>query len=186
MPDDAAGWREAVSELASRPEWLWSPHGDAAPTGQEPVIVSEFGTWGLPDIAQHDSLDGPTGRWWYGTGSTITRPAGFQDRFADQGLGRVWSSPSALAAATQSLQFEALQLQIGEIKRHDRIAGYVVTELTDAYWEANGLLDLDRGRRGRHERIAELNGPVTIHADLQRRDLLTGSRLRGSAILAVR
>ncbi len=46
MPDAAPRWREQMAELAERPAWLWSPHGDAVRRGDEPVVVSEFGKLG--------------------------------------------------------------------------------------------------------------------------------------------
>ena len=57
------------------------------------------------------------------------------------GLDRIWPTLDDLAVATQRHQHEALQYEIGQIRRHDSIQGYVITELTDVYWEANGLLD---------------------------------------------
>ena len=58
-PDNAHRWRNWVDEFARRPAYLWSPFEDALQTGQEPLVVSEFGSWGLPDP---DRVAGPTGR----------------------------------------------------------------------------------------------------------------------------
>src|SRR3954452_19397780 len=52
MPDQAPLWDKWLSELASRPEWTFSPYGDAERTGQEPIMVSEFGNWGLPKLPE--------------------------------------------------------------------------------------------------------------------------------------
>ena len=41
-----------------RAPWTFSPHGDATRTGTEPLIVSEFGVWGLPHLADIREKDG--------------------------------------------------------------------------------------------------------------------------------
>ena len=48
FPDNRRSWDAFVDELASRPDWLFSPEGDAVIKGDEPVMCSEFGNWGLP------------------------------------------------------------------------------------------------------------------------------------------
>ena len=46
--------------------------------------------------------------------------------------------------------------------RYSTIAGYVITELTDAHWESNGLLDMRRHPRVFHERFRTINGDTVI------------------------
>ena len=77
-----------------------------------------------------------------------------------------------------------MQYEIGQLRRHDSIAGYVVTELTDAYWEANGLLDAMRGPKVYHDRLPALFSPDVIHADLPRHDLFGGEALTAELSLA--
>ncbi|MBA2644846.1 MAG: hypothetical protein H0U80_05315 [Solirubrobacterales bacterium] len=171
MPDAAARWSEQMAELAERPAWLWSPHGDARPGGDEPVVLSEFGTWGLPDPG------GLEAAWWSRTGDGPARPDGLAERFAEQRLDRVWADLPALAAATRELQEDALRYQVGEIRRHRGLAGMVVTELTDAMWEANGLLSLTRTPKMPIERVAESFGATILILDLPRRDLWSGEEI---------
>ena len=182
-PDNAMRWRNKIEEFARRPAWLWSPHGDADERGDEPLILSEFGSWGLPRL---DRLLPETGRepWWFDTGRAYFRPSGLARRFASFGLDRIWSSVEDLAEATQWHQFEALQYEIGQMRRHDSIGGYVITELTDAYWEANGLLDVDRGPKVYHERLGDLNAADVVVADLERRDLFGGTSLSAEVTLS--
>ena len=93
----------------------------------------------------------PTGRrepWWFSTGSRYYLPAGVRRRFAAYGLDRIWPTLDELAEATQRHQHEGLQYEIGQMRRHGSIQGYVITELTDLYWEANGLLDIQRRPEG--------------------------------------
>lgn len=171
MPDAARRWREQMVEMADRPAWLWSPHGDAVRSGDEPVVVSEFGTWGLPDPER------VRGRWWAETGEGAARPSGMADRFTEQRLDRIWPDVAALSAGTCRLQVEALRYQVGEMRRHKTIAGLVVTEFTDAYWEANGLLDVERQPKPHHDRLAEIFGPSTLIVDLPRHDLWSGEEI---------
>ena len=48
IPDYASNFDRLVDDQAQRPGWLFSPYGDAAPKGDEPLMLSEFGNWGLP------------------------------------------------------------------------------------------------------------------------------------------
>lgn len=182
-PDNAVRWRNQIEDFARRPRWMWSPHGDTTETGDEPLILSEFGSWGLPRL---DRLIAHTGRepWWFSTGRDYYRPTGLQRRFRAYGLDRIWPTVEALAEATQWHQFEAMQYQIGQMRRHDAINGFVYTELTDAYWEANGLLDAMRGPKVYHDRLPSILAADVIHADFPRRDLRAGDLVEADLALA--
>lgn len=182
-PDNARRWRNMIDDFARRPNWLWSPHGDGQPRGDEPLILSEFGSWGLPRL---DRLVAHHGRepWWFATGRHYYRPAGMRRRFEALGLNRIWSTVDELAEATQWHQFDGLQYEIGQLRKHDSIQGYVITELSDAYWEANGLLDPMRGRKVYHDRLAALNGPDAIVADVRRRDICSREPLNATIHLS--
>lgn len=152
-PDHFHKWEGWVADLASRPQWLWSPHGDARPTGEEVLLNSEFGTWGLPDV--HDLLDDQGEEpWWFATGSTwnegVVHPQGVRERFAAGALSEVFGSFQAFAAATQVQQFRALKHQIEAMREHGALNGYVITEFTDLHWEANGLVDQNRRPKAGH------------------------------------
>jgi len=169
-PDNAARWRSSIDDFAKRPAWLWSPHGDSMERGDEPLVLSEFGGWGLPRI---DPLLADRRRepWWFSTGNRYYRPTGIRRRFTAYGLDRLWPTLDDLAVATQWHQFEGLQFEICQMRRHGSIQGYVITELTDLYWEANGLLDIRRRPKAYHDRLAALNSADFVSADLPRRDL---------------
>lgn len=177
LPGRAPDVGPFVSELAGRPPWLWSPHGDAEELGDEPIILSEFGNWGLPDPRGPSDTAGAA-PWWFETGIGPARPEGFARRFEELGLDRIWPDIDALATATQWQEFEALQLQVGEVRRHDALAGFVVTELTDEAWEANGVLDFSQQPKAFHDRLVDLFGPVAVFADLERFDVWAGDGIR--------
>ncbi|MGO8264506.1 hypothetical protein ACC763_41650, partial [Rhizobium ruizarguesonis] len=73
-----------VSAFAKRPDWYYSPNGDAKRRGDEPLVVSELGVWGLP---HQDKLlqDGKEPLWfingleWDSEGATY--PHGVEQRF---------------------------------------------------------------------------------------------------------
>ncbi len=182
-PDRMPEWRAIIDELARRPAWLWSPHGDGVRTGDEALVVSEFGGWGLPRPTQVGASNGRE-PWWWQTGQTFCRPAGIHERFERYGLRRVWPDVDHVADATQWRQFDGLAGQIRELRRHPSIKGYVITELCDTYWEANGLLDVGRGKKVYHDRLAELNGADVLHVDLPRFDLWAGERLECEVTLS--
>jgi Glycosyl hydrolases family 2, sugar binding domain/Glycosyl hydrolases family 2, TIM barrel domain len=182
MPDGMARWRSLVDELAKGPGWLWSPHGDAAPTGDEAIVMSEFGSWGLPRPSEALSGD-DRGPWWWRTGGS-DGPAGIHRRFRDQGLDRIWPDVDALADATQLRQFDALAFQVRELRRHAAIRGFVVTELADVAWEANGLLDFGRRSKVFHGRLAELLGPEILFIEPPAAELWGGEHRSWGVILA--
>ena len=64
-----------------------------------------------------------------------------------------------------------MQYEVGELRRHPSIAGYVITELSDAFWEPNGLLHLDRSDKVFGHRLSNLFGADTVFADLDHRDI---------------
>ena len=177
VPDHAATWRDRIADYATRPGWLWSPEGDAQEQGDEPLILSEFGSWGLPDPR---AFIGPGGSepWWFATGPLAGRPADMAARIEAFGLDRVFDGVAGLVRATQEHQLEALRYEIAELRRHASISGYVITELSDIYWEANGLLDLARRPKAFHDRLAAINAPTVVVGDLHPRDWRAGDRIR--------
>jgi hypothetical protein len=89
-------------------------------------------------------------------------PHGVQNRFADWSLTRVFGSLAGFVEAAQWQQFRALKYEIEALRQKASIAGYVITELTDAHWESNGLLDMCRNRRVFHDRFRTINDDTII------------------------
>ncbi len=153
-PDHFDQWEAWVKDLASRPAWLWSPHGDAAPKGTEPLMNSEFGNWGLPDA---NGLVDENGEepWWFNTGDEwswgIVHPKGVQERFAGSALPTAFGSYKEFVTATQVQQFRAFKHEIEAMRQQGALNGYVITEFTDIHWECNGLVDQMRNPKAGHE-----------------------------------
>ena len=96
---------------------------------ERPFFVSEFGDWGLPQMPEL-----PEPPFW------DTREV-----WAAALARALWpESVDEFVAATQRYQGLSDRLQAEVFRRHDHIAGYCLTELTDVPHELNGLLDLHR------------------------------------------
>jgi hypothetical protein len=180
VPEQSLEWREWTSAWARDPYSTYSPHGDASIRGSEPLVVSEFGIWGLPDT---NALVDEAGRepWWFDTGrghsEGIVHPAGVRDRFVAWNLDEAFGSWDAFVRASQEHEFDGLQHEIQELRLQQAIAGYVITELTDVHWEANGLLDMRRRPKAFHDRLARVNAPDVVIIRPERRRLRSGERV---------
>lgn len=180
IPDHAHLWTATIDQFALRPLWTYSAHGDSERRGDEPLVLSEFGNWGLPSLAalrahyggEPDWFD--LTAWWSGWGGEAGQIRGVEQRFAALGLAGIWPDYEALAQATQWHQFEAMKYEIEAMRRHATIAGYVVTEFTDCYWEANGLLDFARNPKAYHTRFANINAPDVIVPEIEQRAVWAG------------
>lgn len=162
IPDHAERWTGFLDSWVASPQSTYSPHGDAVRRGDEPLIVSEFGSWGLPDPA---GLRDRAGKdpWWFSAGGGwsegVVVPEGVEERARDWGLHRAFGDDlTALWRSSQEHQFESLRYEVECLRLHPEISGFVVTELTDVHWECNGLLDMDRGPKAGHVLYASLFG----------------------------
>lgn len=171
FPDNRRAWTRFVDELASRPSWLFSIAGDAVQTGNEPLLCSEFGNWGLPDPEQLKDGEGRE-PWWFETGHDwgegVMYPHGIENRFNDWSLDRTFGNLMGFVEAAQWQQFRALKYQIEVMRSRQELAGYVITAFTDTHWECNGLLDMCRNRRVFHDLFHAINSDVVIVPRWQR------------------
>jgi hypothetical protein len=165
IPDHRDEWDKFTKELSERSAWLYSPHGDAVITGQEPLMCSEFGNWGLPypkDLRDEKGQE----PWWFETGHDwgdgVMYAHGVENRFTDWSLDRVFGDLRRFVIAAQWQQFRALKYQIEAMRRKPSLAGYVITELHDCHWESNGLLDMKRNPRVFHELFHIINADTVI------------------------
>lgn len=173
IPDRSRDWDKWVADLGARPAWLWSSHGDASHTGSEPIVLSEFGNWGLPELPRELP-------WWFGRdfgGREITRPAGVFDRFHGFKFDRFFSGFNDLARATQRHQWISLKHEIETIRAEAAIEGYTITEFTDLNWECNGLLDIYRNKKVYTADLARLQAPDVIFARLGKHNFTSGDEV---------
>ncbi len=130
-----------------------------------PLLVTEFGDWGLPEL---DGSDGSEDAFW-----------AQGDGLATDILATAWpGTPDEFATGTQRYQGLADRLQGEVLRRTDHIGGYCLTELTDVPYELNGVLDLHR--RPKPAALAEvrrLNQPVLPMASLTGFTLAPGARV---------
>ena len=180
VPERRAEWEKLTQEFADGADWTFSPHGDAERRGDEPLVVSEFGVWGLPNPAEVVDEAGNE-PWWMetgpGWGDGAAYPHGIQNRFALYSLDKVFGSFENFIGAAQWYQFGNLKYEIESMRAHAPIVGYVITELTDVHWEANGLLDINRNPRAFHGRFAEINNDLVIVPQAERHAGYAGEAL---------
>ena len=165
IPDHRAQWDAFVDDLSGPAPFLYSPHGDAVVTGDEPRMCSEFGNWGLPHPGDLRGADGQE-PWWFETGHDwgegVMYAHGVENRFTDWSLDRVFGDLAGFVTAAQWQQFRALKYQIEAMRRRPELAGYVITELHDCHWESNGLLDMRRNPRVFHDVFRTINADTVI------------------------
>jgi hypothetical protein len=189
MPDHYRQWRDWVQTLASRPPWTFAhvyesfeawreymrdpwnplprqPAPEVRRRGTEPIVVSEFGNWGLPDLEKLKACYGGREPWWFETGiewgEGVVYPHGIEQRYRAWHLDKVFPTLADLSAASQRMQYTALKYEIEQMRRHPSIVGYVITEFTDVHWEANGLLDQCRNPKSFFDVIGRVNSADAI------------------------
>ena len=180
FPHQNEAFAATAQAFAGRAPWAWSPHGDAQKRGDEPLVCSEFGVWGLPhprDILEKDGRE----PWWFESGHEwndgAAYPHGIETRFRDAGLAPIFGDLDGFVDAAQELQYRALKYQIETLRWEQPISGYVITELNDVQWEANGLMDVRNNPRAFAGRLANLQQPWLAIARPPRTVLRAGERL---------
>jgi Glycosyl hydrolases family 2, TIM barrel domain/Glycosyl hydrolases family 2, sugar binding domain/Glycosyl hydrolases family 2 len=180
-------WQVLCAEFAANADWTFSTDPEAVRTGKEPLIVSEFGVWGLPDPAL---LRGADGRdpWWMAYGGTwadgVALPRGIEARFAELGLAQVFGSFKAFIDAVQWHQWMNLKFEIEEMRRHAPIAGYVITEFTDVHWEGNGLLDQARNPRVFASAMPMANADIVLSPGVRQHAVRAGDTVHFDLTIA--
>jgi serine/threonine protein kinase len=174
VPDHASDFDRFVADMATRPRWLFSPAGDATARGDEPLVLSEFGNWGLPRLPE-------TKPWWFARdfeGREVTRPGGVEERFADYQYGSLFANFDALAEATEEHEYHSLKYEIESLRAQPDLQGYVITELTDINWESNGLFDMWRHPKVFGKSLARLQQDEVVVLRTEQRNLSVGDRAR--------
>ncbi|MGB9620396.1 MAG: glycoside hydrolase family 2 TIM barrel-domain containing protein, partial [Armatimonadota bacterium] len=153
IPDQAHAYDQWIAEFSGRADWTFG--GGARRRGFEPLVLSEFGNWGLPRLSNLAAVYGGEDPWWFGNRRSPSReatcPAGVQDRFAQYHLDRVFGTLDDLSDAFQNQEWLSLKYQIEQLRKRPSVVGYVITEFTDLHWESNGLLDWCRNPKTFHD-----------------------------------
>jgi len=187
FPHQNEAFAATTRAFASRPAWTFSPHGDAERRGDEPLICSEFGVWGLPHPREILEADGSE-PWWFESGHDwnlgAAYPHGLETRFRDAQLAPIFGDLDGFVSAAQELQYRGLKRQIETLRWERPISGYVITELNDVQWESNGLLDVQNHPRAFAERLANLQRQWLIIAQTPRSAVRAGERFEVSVRLA--
>jgi hypothetical protein len=191
-PSQNATFQRVTDEFAARPAWSFTPHGDGERTGREPLVCSEFGVWGLPhprDIREQDGSE----PWWFESGHDWNNGAGYphgiETRFRDAQLAPLFGDLDGFIDAAQETQYRGLKHQIETLRYAEPLSGYVITELNDTQWEANGLMDARNNLRAFGERLNALQRPWLVVARPSRTALASGEavdvpvRLTGAGAL---
>jgi Glycosyl hydrolases family 2, TIM barrel domain/Glycosyl hydrolases family 2, sugar binding domain/Glycosyl hydrolases family 2 len=204
IPDHAQQWRDWVRTFAGRPGWTfghrygsneewraylrdpWTtqplqPTPEVRQRGDEPLLVSEFGNWGLPDVEKLRTGYGGKDPWWFETGQEwgegVVYPHSVEQRFKAFHLDKVFPSLAELTAASQRMQFAALKYEIEQMRHYPNIVGYVITEFTDVHWESNGLLDMCRNPKVYYDMIGYVNSDDVIVPNVERTTYWEGQRV---------
>ncbi len=187
FPHQNEAFAATARAFAGRAPWAWSPHGDAQRRGDEPLICSEFGVWGLPHPGQILERDGSE-PWWFESGHDwnlgAAYPHGIETRFRDAQLAPIFGDVDGFVNAAQEFQYRALKYQIETLRWERAICGYVITELNDTQWESNGLMDVRNRPRVFAERLANLQRPRLVIARAPRTAIRVGESLEVSVRLA--
>jgi len=187
FPHQNEAFAATTRAFADRAAWTYSPHGDAERRGDEPLICSEFGVWGLPHPREILERDGSE-PWWFESGHDwnlgAAYPHGLETRFRDAQLAPIFGDLDGFVSAAQELQYRGLKRQIETLRWERPISGYVITELNDVQWESNGLMDVQNHPRAFAERLSNLQQPWLIIAQTPRTAVRTGERFEVSVRLA--
>lgn len=146
----------------------------------EPIIISEFGVWGLPSVKKLLDFYGKQPSWFENLGDDTHRedfkmPLNAFDKFEKYQFQRIFGDFEQLALHTQQRELRAVKSIIEEMRKREAINGYVVTEFTDIEWETNGWLDYTRGLKDGFADAADFNGALVVMIDNEQRNIWSGT-----------
>jgi hypothetical protein len=160
-PERAGVWDDRLDDIEQSPAENYAAGGETA--DQAARIVSEFGTWGMPDVGA--LRERREGAFDWADRAVAERGAfadagGVDERFADL-LADTFEGYAALAATWQAREHTSNRAAVERMRARD-IQGYVLTEFSDIEWEFNGVLDYDREPKAFHEAFAAVNAPLAV------------------------
>lgn len=150
---------------------------------EEPLIISEFGIWGLPELDETLKVDEYPG-WFRGNSRIFSEefkiPMTAFKNFQKYKLNTIFADFNELALATQEREYRGVKYLFEEIRKREAIAGYVVTELSDIEWETNGFIKYDREDKSFTNKVNRFNGPLNIMLDIKDHNLWTTDKFFGT------
>jgi len=177
VPEQIDEWRDDIDRyMAGTPEQNFVK--GYAPQGQ-PIIISEFGVWGLPSVKKLLEYYGSEPSWFANLGDDTHRedfkmPLNAFAKIEKYQLDRIFGDMENLSAHSQKRMFRAVKSLIEEMRKREAINGYVVTEFTDIEWETNGWLDYTRSLKAGFEHASDFNGELIVMVDKENRNLWSG------------
>jgi len=179
-PDQLNAWKQDLDEyVIGKPDKNFVKGYRA---GEEPIIVSEFGVWGLPEVSKLKEFYNGNEPWWFVNQGEEThqddykKPVTLFENFNSYGISDCFKDPDYLAKRSQKRMVRAVKSLIEEMRKRPAIAGYVITEFTDIEWEANGWLDYLREPKEDFDKLIHFNGANCIMADLPKRNYQSGEK----------
>lgn len=173
IPERADRFDRWVANYCRRPARSFR-YPESHQRGFEPLMVTEFGNWGLPDIGRILRFYGGKKPYWFHQASYGGPIDAGLDAFARWHLSRPYGDLAGLAHATQRHQLDSLKYEIETMRRYPAICGYVITQFTDLNSESNGLLDMCRGEKLVTGALAPVQGSTVIVPRLRRRAYVGG------------
>ncbi|WP_053598470.1 glycoside hydrolase family 2 protein [Bacillus sp. FJAT-18017] len=178
VPDQIDGWRSDLDDyvIGQKDRNFVSGYG----AEDQPIIISEFGVWGLPDVDKLKDFYNGNEPWWFINQGEAThqddykRPTTLFENFSKFGISHAFENTSDLAVHSQNRMTRAVKSLIEEMRKRPEIAGYVVTEFTDIEWETNGWLDFMRNPKEGFEELVNFNGETVIMAGLPKHNYQSG------------
>ncbi|WP_284645714.1 glycoside hydrolase family 2 protein [Paenibacillus silviterrae] len=186
-PDQLDAWRRDLDELV-----IGDPNANFVEpyvSRGEPILVSEFGVWGLPSMERLRQYYDGNEPWWFINQGDEThqddykKPVTALDNMHKYGLDSTFGDFEKLAVHSQRRMFRAVKSLVEEMRKRPAIGGYIVTEFTDIEWETNGWLDFLRQPKEGFERLIDFNGPACVFAEVERSNLWAGEQLAWDLLL---
>ena len=177
VPEQIEEWKRDIAEyMTGHPEQNFT--GGSKPDGQ-PIIVSEFGVWGLPSLKTVNDAGEGQPSWFDNRGDDTHRedfkqPRNLFRHFERFQVNRAFGDLESLTEASQRRMHRAVKSLIEEMRKNPGINGYVVTEFTDVEWETNGWLDFSRNPKAGMDRAKDFNGSLVVMVDGGKRNLWCG------------
>lgn len=186
LPEQAEEWKSDIDDyMVGSPENNFVAGHE--PQGQ-PIIVSEFGVWGLPSLQKMFEYYGGKPSWFQNLGDDTHRedfksPLTALANFEKYQLKRVFGDFEQLSICSQRRMLRAVKQLIEEMRKRPQISGYVVTEFTDIEWETNGWMDYTRNLKAGFDRASNFNGSLIVMADQVKRNLWSGEEQAWDAVI---